>query len=118
MAAPGDCDEVLEALDALLVVLRESTQRNQVATRRSQTIRRLRSHGRGYREILGRVEGALGLGITRENVDRVLKANDRLSRAEVRALHGEGMKVEEIAALCGVARQRVSRLLHDREQQD
>jgi DNA-directed RNA polymerase specialized sigma24 family protein len=109
----GPGDDVLEALDALLVVLRDSTRRNQDATRRAQTIRRLRSHGRTYREILGRSERALILQITRENLDGLLQASSRLRRAEARALYAEGMTMEQIAELFGVTRQRVSVLLRD-----
>lgn len=104
---------MLEALDALLAVLRASTRRNQAATRRAQAIRRLRRHGRPYREILGRDERALILQVTRENVDGLLQASSRLRRAEARALYAEGMTMEEIAALFGVTRQRVSVLLRD-----
>jgi DNA-directed RNA polymerase specialized sigma24 family protein len=109
--AARPADDVLEALDALLVVLRESTQRNQVATRRAQTIRRLRSHGRSYHEILGRVSGTSTLGITRQNVDCLSRANDRLQRAEVLALHGEDVAVADIAALCGITTQHVTVLV-------
>jgi DNA-directed RNA polymerase specialized sigma24 family protein len=113
MAETRQSDDVLEALDALLAVLRDSTRRNQVATRRAQTIRRLRSHGRSYREILGRDERALILQVTRENLDGLLQASSRLRRAEARALYAEGMTMEEIAELFGVTRQRVSVLLRD-----
>jgi DNA-directed RNA polymerase specialized sigma24 family protein len=108
-----DVDYVLDALTSLDAVLRESTRRNQDAKRRAQTIRRLRSHGRSYREILGRPESALILQITRENLDGLLQASSRLRRAEARALYAEGMTMEEIAGLFGVTRQRVSVLLHD-----
>ena len=111
MKATRPGDGVLEALDALLVVLRESTQRNLVATRRAQTIRRLRSHGRSYHEILGRVSGASTLGITQQNVDCLSRANDRLKRAEVLALHEEDVPVVDIAALCGITREHVTVLL-------
>ena len=117
MAETRQTDDVLEALDALLVVLRDSTKRNQDATRRAQTIRRLRSHGRPYRDILGRVERGLILQVTRENLDGLLQASSRLRRAEARALHAEGMTMEEIAALFGVTRQRVSFLLREGRQQ-
>lgn len=110
-------DEVLEALDALLAVLRVSTQLNQDAARRARTIRRLRSHGKSYREILGSVERARILQITQENLDGLLQASSRLRRAEVRALYAEGMTMEEIAALFGVSRQRVSVLLRDGAEQ-
>ena len=104
-------DDVLEALDALLIVLRESTQRNQVSTRRAQTIRRLRSHGRSFHEILGRVSGTSTRGVTRQNVDCLIQASDRLQRAEVLALQEEGMAVADIAAACGITRERATVLL-------
>lgn len=113
MAETRQRDDVLEALDGLLAVLRDSTRRNQDATRKAQTIRRLRRDGGSYQEILGRVERALMLQITRENLDGLLQASSRLRRAEARALYGEGMTMEEIAALFGVTRQRVSVLLRD-----
>ena len=40
MAESGPHDELLEALDSLLVVLRESTKRNQVAIRQAEIIRK------------------------------------------------------------------------------
>lgn len=104
-------DDVLVALDALLVVLRESTKRNQVATSRAQAIRRLRSHGRSYSEILGRITGSSTLGITRENVDCLIQASDRLQHAAVLALRDEGIAVADIAALCGITRQRATAIL-------
>jgi hypothetical protein len=107
-------DEVREAVDGLLVVLRETAERNQVARRRAQTMRRLRSHGRSYSEILRRVDGALNLGITVESSDRLLDASDRLRAAEIRALHGEGLGAEEIAALLGITAKRVSESLPNR----
>jgi transposase len=106
---------VLEALDALLAVLRESARRNLDATRRAQTIQRLRQRGGSYREILGRVERELIHQVTRENLDALLQASSRLRRAEAKALYGEGMTMEQIAALFGVTRQRVSVLLRDGE---
>lgn len=113
-----ESDKVLEALDALLAVLRESTRRNLDATRRAQTIQRLRRRGGSYREILGRVERELIHQVTRENLDGLLQASGRLRRAEARALYVEGMTMEQIAALFGVTRQRVSVLLRDAERGD
>jgi len=106
-------DDVLEALDALLGVLRDSTHRTQEATRRARTIRRLRRDGRSYREILGSDDRALILQMTRENLDGLLQASSRLRRAEAKALYEEGMTMEEIATLFGVTRQRVSVLLRE-----
>jgi hypothetical protein len=95
-------DEVLEAVDALLVALRESTERNQVETRRAQTLRRLRSHRRTYGEILGRVAASLTRGVTPESADDLVDATKRLHVAEVRALKREGMGVDDIAVLSGL----------------
>jgi len=110
-------DEVLRALDALLAVLHESTVLNQAAMRRAQTIQRLRSLGRSYREIFVD-ERALIYQITRQNLDNLVRVSARLRRAEARALHAEGMTMEEIAALFGVTRQRVSVLLREGAQED
>lgn len=102
---------MLEAVDALLVVLRESSERNQVETRRAQTVRRLRSHRRTYGEILERVAGSLTRGVTRESADAVVAATKRLHIAEVRALNREGMGVDEIAVLCGLRPHDVTSIL-------
>ncbi|MDQ4098146.1 MAG: hypothetical protein M3144_09800 [Actinomycetota bacterium] len=118
MAGRKRTDEVLDALDALLVVLHESSERNAVAARRARTIRRLRSHGRSYREILRRVEGALDLGVTRESVEGLLHATDRLHAAEARALHEEGVSIEEIASLSGATTPWNAEVLRARTQQD
>ena len=101
-ARSAPTDDVLDALDALLVVLRDSSERNQVETRRAQTVRRLRSHGRTYGEILGRVTGSLSRGVTREGVNALVGATERLRVAEVKALGREGVGRDEIAVLCGM----------------
>jgi uncharacterized protein YlxW (UPF0749 family) len=113
MGDPAPRDAVLDALDDLLVVLRQSISRHESATRRARTIRRLRSHGRSYRDILAGVAGAQGLGIPRESVDKLLHAIERLHRAEARTLRDEGAGVEEIAALCGMTGEGVIALLDD-----
>jgi hypothetical protein len=102
---------VLEALDALLVALRESSERNQVETRRAQTVRRLRSHRRTYGEILGRVAGSLTCGITRESATALVGATERLHVAQVKALNREGMGSDEIAVLCGLSPHDVATIL-------
>ena len=49
--------------------------------------------------------------MTRDNLVALVDAGSRLRRAEARALHVEGMTMEQIADLFGVTRQRVSALL-------
>jgi hypothetical protein len=104
-------DEVLEAVDSLLVVLRENSQRNQAATRHAQTIRRLRSHGRRYSEILGSNPVAADLRVTLESVEATVHACERLGRAEVRALHDEGLGTDRISVLCGLTQQQVEAVI-------
>jgi len=104
---------VLEALDALLVALRESSERNEVERRRAQTVRRLRSHSRTYSEILGRVAGSSTRGVTRESAKALVGATERLHVAEVRALNREGMGSDDIAVLCGLRPHDVATILSD-----
>jgi len=107
-------DELLEALDALLVVLRESTKRNQLAIRQATAIQRLHASGRTYREIFDLDERSLIRQVTRDNVDEMIQASARLRWAEARALHAEGMTMDKIAVLFGLTRQRISTLLKEK----
>ena len=111
-------EEVLEALDGLLAVLAEAAQRNQVSARRARTIRRLRSHGRSYREIASPCRGRVEPGITVANVGSLLEANRRLQGAEIRALSGEGLSAEEIATLLGITQNRACEILRNISTQD
>jgi hypothetical protein len=113
MSHSGPHDELLEALDSLLVVLRESTKRNQLAIRQAEAIRKLHRNGRTCREIFDRNERSLIRQVTRDNVDQLVQASARLRWAEARALHAEGMSMEKIAALFGLTRQRISTLLKE-----
>ena len=106
-------DDVIAAADALVTVLGESTQRNRLATKQAQAIKRLRKAGRSYGDIVSRDEHSLIRQVTRENVDQLLRASARLRWAEARALHAEGMTMDKIAVLFGVTRQRISGLLKE-----
>ena len=76
--------------------------------------RRLREEGRSYKEIESGVTGPLVVELTRDNLAALIEAGSRLRKAEARALHAEGMTMEQIAELFGVTRQRVSALLRNR----
>jgi hypothetical protein len=104
-------DEVLDAIDSLLAALRDIAHRNRDAARQAQTIRRLRSHGRSYKEILGRNPTSSAHRITCEGVEAAVLASERLDRAEVRALLNEGLGVDRIAHLCGMTRADVEVLI-------
>ena len=109
----GPRDEVLEAIDSLLDALGESARRNRDATRRAQTIRRVRSHGRSYTEILERSTTPSAHRLTAQTAMAPVRASERLEGAEVRALRDEGLGVDRIAVLCGLTRTEVEVVIGD-----
>jgi DNA-directed RNA polymerase specialized sigma24 family protein len=112
---PNDGDDpVLEALDVLVRALRANAARIESTIARAERIREQREEGLSYREIESGVDRPLIVELTRDNLAALVEAGSRLRRAEARALHGEGMTMEQIAELFGVTRQRVSALLRDR----
>jgi hypothetical protein len=104
-------DNVLEALDALVEVLKENNLRNARAIERAQTMRTQRELGLSYSEIALNEERPLIVEIATANLEALLRTGSRLRRAEAAALHGEGMTMDRIADLFGVTRQRVSALI-------
>ena len=104
-------DPVLDALEGLVRALRENQSRIEATIARAERIREQREDGLSYREIESGVERPLIVELTRDNLARLVEAGSRLRRAEARALHAEGMTMEQIAELFGVSRQRVSALL-------
>jgi DNA-binding CsgD family transcriptional regulator len=106
----------LEALEGLVRALRNNQARIEATIARAERIREQRDEGLSYREIESGVERPLIVELTRDNLAALVEAGSRLRRAEARALHAEGMTMEQIAELFGVTRQRVSALLRsDRE---
>ena len=105
--------ELMEALDRLLVVFRESTKRNQLAIRQAEAIRKLHRGGQSYREIFVRDERSLIRQVTSDNVDQLVEASAKLRWAEAKALHDEGLTMDKIADLFGLTRQRISALLRE-----
>lgn len=110
VANEGD-DPVLEALTGLVRALRENSARIEGTISRAERIREQREAGLTYREIESAEERPLIVELTRDNLAALVEAGSRLRRAEARALHAEGMTMEQIAELFGVTRQRVSALL-------
>jgi hypothetical protein len=106
-----DTDPVLEALDELVRALRENGARIDDTIARAEQMRTERAMGRSYREIEGRQRRPLIVEMTRDSLASLVEAGSRLRRAEARALHAEGMTMDQIADLFGVTRQRVSALL-------
>ena len=116
-AAPGPSDgpdEVLDALDELVVALEENSRRNKEMISRARRIQRLRDLGLPYSEIVQGQPKPLIVELLTENFDALRTAGGRLRRTEARALHDEGLSMDRIAELFGVTRQRISRLLKAR----
>jgi AraC-like DNA-binding protein len=81
--------------------------------RRIAEIRRQRSAGRSYREIVEATEGDLSVQLITETTQTLAEFGARVRRTEALALYNEGMTMEEIAKKFGVSRQRVSALLRE-----
>jgi hypothetical protein len=81
--------------------------------RRIAEIRRQRSAGRSYREIVEATKGDLSVQLITAAARALDEVGARFRRTEALALYGEGMTMEEIAKKFGVTRQRVSALLRD-----
>ena len=109
-------DPALDALEGLVRALRANSARIEATITRAERIREQREAGMRYRDIESGEERPLIVELTRDNLAALVEAGSRLRRAEARALHAEGMTMEQIAELFGVTRQRVSALLRsDRE---
>ena len=105
-----DVDEALRDLESALDA---NARRTAQIKRRIAEIRRERSAGRSYREIVEATTGNLSVQLITEATQALAEIGARFRRAEALALHGEGMTMEEIAKKFGVTRQRVSALLRD-----
>ena len=110
MAADDPFDKALRDLERTLSA---NAQRMVQIERRIAEIRRQRSAGRSYREIVEGTRGDLSVQLITEATRALDEFGARVRRAEALALYREGMTMEEIAERFGVTRQRVSALLRD-----
>ena len=110
MAADDPFDKALRDLERALDA---NARRMAQIKRRIAEIRRQRSAGRSYREIVEAAKGDLSVQLITEATQSLDEFGARVRRTEAMALYGEGMTMEEIAEKFGVTRQRVSALLRD-----
>jgi plasmid maintenance system antidote protein VapI len=103
----------MEALDGLDRALDQSLEMTQRMKRRIDDLRRASAAGRPLREIVPAEETPLLVQLLTDSTNLLHSYGNRVRRTEARALHREGMTMEEIAKLFGVTRQRVSALLRD-----
>jgi DNA-directed RNA polymerase specialized sigma24 family protein len=104
-------DEFLEALTVLEHVLVDHGRRARLINKRIAHIRRLRSKGASYIEIVSSKDGPLIVQLLTESSIELDTCGANVRRAEAHALYTEGLTMEQIAERFGVSRQRVSTLL-------
>jgi DNA-directed RNA polymerase sigma subunit (sigma70/sigma32) len=103
----------MEALDDLERALARSVEMIDDMNVRIDEIRRAREDGRPLREIVPQEKAPLIVQLLTESTNLLHSYGNRVRRTEARALHREGMTMDEIAKLFGVTRQRVSALLRE-----
>jgi DNA-directed RNA polymerase sigma subunit (sigma70/sigma32) len=115
-AAPVEpaLDPVLAALDDLRLALAVNVQVGTEVLERIDVLVAERAAGRPWSDIVPTEDKPLVVELLSANLDRLSSAGSRLRRAQAKALHDEGLTMEQIAALFGVTRQRVSALLKER----
>ena len=104
-------DRFLEALGALEDALADNHTRARLIKKRIAQLRRLRSRGAPYAEIVSSAEGPLIVQLLTESTTALDTCGASVRRAEAHALYAEGLTMEQIAESFGVTRQRVSALL-------
>lgn len=106
-------DQVDEALEALDAALRRNLDRIERSIKRAEELRNAHAEGRNWAEVARAEERPMILELISANLDELYQAGGRLRRVMAKALHDEGMSMEQIARLFGVTRQRVSALLRE-----
>ena len=103
----------MQALDELDTALDQSVEMARRMQQRIAEIRDAEDEGRPLREIVPEEPQPLIVQLLTESTNVLHTYGNRVRRTEPRALHQEGMTMDEIAKLFGVTRQRVSALLRD-----
>ena len=104
-------DAVLDALDAVLASVASNQIRLEQVMARAEDIREQRRQGRKYADIVRDADQPLIVELLTANLRALQQTGSQLRSAEARALYQEGLTMDEVAALFGVSRQRVSALL-------
>ena len=104
-------DEFLDALATLEDVLADNGRRASLIKKRIAQLRRSRSKGASYTELVSTDDGPLIVQLLTESSTALDTSGSNVRRAEAHALYAEGMTMEQIADRFGVTRQRVSMLL-------
>lgn len=109
-----DREAFLDALNDLDGALDAGLEMTQRMKRRIDEIRTAYAEGRQLREIVPKEEAPLLVQLLTRSTELLHSYGNRVRRTEAKALHDEGMTMDEIARLFGVTRQRISALLRER----
>ena len=104
-------DPTLRALESLVSAAEQVSQMTGHVITRAAFIRARRMEGLPYRDIVSSEGVPLIAELLTENIQRLEAAGTRFRQAEARALHDEGLTLEEIGRLFRLTRQRISALL-------
>lgn len=108
-----ELDAFMDAIDDLAGALDQSIEMIERMRERIGELRAARAEGLSLREIVPRERPPLIVQLLTESTNLLHSYGNRVRRTEARALHAEGLTMDEIARLFGVTRQRVSALLRD-----
>lgn len=111
--ASRESDTFMEALDDLDRALDESLAMTRRMKQRIAELQNQHAQGRPVREVIPEEGSPLLPQMITETTNLLHAYGNRVRRTEARALHQEGMTMDQIAKLFGVTRQRVSALLRD-----
>jgi predicted XRE-type DNA-binding protein len=105
--------DFLQALEELERALERGVEMTRRMHERIEHLRTEIGSGRSLPEIVPAEDAPLLVQLLTESANLLHTYGTRVRRTEARALHQEGMTMDEIARLFGVSRQRVSALLRD-----
>jgi DNA-directed RNA polymerase sigma subunit (sigma70/sigma32) len=107
-------DPVLAALENVKEALARNVEVGTLALERAERLIAEHQAGRPWSDVVPAEDKPLIVELLSANLERLSSAGSRLRRAQAKALHDEGMTMEQIASCFGVTRQRVSALLKER----
>ena len=111
-------DPVVVALEAVKEAVRRNMEVGRIVLERADRILTDHEAGKAWSEIVKDEDRPLIVELLTSNLNRLMSAGGQLRRAKAKALHDDGMTMEQIASFFGVTRQRVSALLNDRSSEE
>jgi DNA-directed RNA polymerase sigma subunit (sigma70/sigma32) len=113
--AETSADELafLQAIRDLDGALDENLDRTRRMKERIAELEEAHAAGRSITEVVPRERTPPIVQLLTESAETLHAYGSRVRRTEARALHGEGMTMDQIASLFGVSRQRISAILRD-----